>query len=149
MPVQHPARLVAAALTARLATTARATATPPTLTVSRYWRPPSFPREALPATPAALILPADDTETIATRSTYDREISVDLAIVAAVSAVDPNTIDPLVDLAEDLITYARTLTDASGLTWRQTARETLTLADPDPLARGAWFFVARLTYSLA
>lgn len=147
MPAQHPARLIAAALTARLAALPQATANPPTLTAARYWRPPTFAREQLPTIPAALIIPADDLETIETRSTYDRQISIDLAIVAAVANVDPATIDPLLDLAEELITQARTLTDASGLTWTQTARDNLALADAEPLARNAWFFVARLTYS--
>jgi hypothetical protein len=149
MPATHPARLVAAALTARLAALTQATATPPQLTAARYWRPPTFAREALPTTPAAIVYPVQDLEQIDTRSTWSREIGIDLALCAAVANVDPATIDPLLDLAEDAITLARKLTDANGHTWLLTARETLSLADPETLARGAWFFIARLTYSLA
>jgi hypothetical protein len=143
----HPARLVAAALQTCLAALPAAMATPPGLTAARYWRPPTLTREQLAATPQALILPTDDQEDFQTRSTYSRDIVIDLALAAAVANVDPATIDPLTDLLETCVTSARTLTDASGGRWVQTTRETLSLADPDTLTKGAWFGAVRLTYS--
>lgn len=143
----HPARLVTAALVNCLAALPAATATPPGLTAARYWRPPTLTREQLSATPHAMCLPFDDQEEIQTRSTYAREIVIDLAIAGAVANADPATIDPLTDLLETCVTSARTLTDASGGVWLQTTRESLSLGDPDTLARGAWFGAVRLTYS--
>ena len=143
----HPARLVTAALVNCLAALPAATATPPGLTAARYWRPPTLTREQLAATPHAMALPFDDQEDRQTRSTYSRDIVIDLAIASAVANPDPATIDPLTDLLEACVTSARTLTDANGGRWVQTSRETLSLADPDTLTRGAWFAAVRLTYS--
>lgn len=143
----HPARLVTAALVNCLAALPAATAVPPGLTVARYWRPPTLTREQLSATPHAMCLPFDDQEEWQSRSTYAREIAIDLAIAGAVANPDPATIDPLTDLLEACVTGSRQLTDASGGLWLQTARETLSLADPDTLARGAWFGAVRLTFT--
>lgn len=149
MPIAAaPAVAVAAALTAALAALPEATANPPTLTAARYWRPPPLTREALAGQPpAAMVLPSADTETRAARAIWTREITLDLVLVAPIADPTPATVDPLLALAEICCTTARTLTDAAGLTWHQTTRETIALADPDTLTRGAWFYVARLTYA--
>ncbi len=142
-----PAVAVSSALATCLAALPVAVATPPGLTVQRVWRPPPLTRESLTGQPpAAIILPVEDAETRAARQAWTREITLELALVSAITEPTTAVIDPLLLLAETCLTACRTLVDLNGQQWQQLTRETLALADVESLNRGAWFHVTQLVF---
>lgn len=142
----HPAKEIAKAL----ATAISGLTLSRSFTVARVWVPKRIAREDLPTVPMIWVAPTGDASERAARQVTQRTVVVDLAVLCAVPSADPADVDPLSDFVEELMLALPAeldIPDNSQNAWYDTD-EVATLADPESLSNGTFFYVTRITWGL-
>lgn len=142
----HPAKEIAKAL----ATAISGLTLSRSFTVERVWIPDKINREDVPTIPRILIAPSGDGSERAAREMTERSVVIDLAVMAAVTSSAPAEVDPLADFVEELMLALPSeldVADQAQNAWYDND-EVATLADPESLEKGVFFFVTRITWGL-